>query len=171
MLGCCLLVSACVCVGCGRQSATHFGVEIVGQEKFIQQVTKAMSLIQENAPDDLELIAKYLRRIEEHDHSGMDASREAPTCQLAPASAYASVTWCAGCIAHEAYHSKLSQSPDYAYGLEQEEEECMAYQLTVLQKIGAPRSELEHLAAQDGKHFDLDGDGEYTWSDYEKRRW
>jgi hypothetical protein len=163
VLAVCLIGSGC------RQSESFHGVEIVGSERFVDQVRNALTLIRSQAPQDFEVIAASVQRVEEHDRSGMDASRS--TCQLAPASAYASQTWCAGCIAHEAHHAKLSASPSYDYGEAAEERECIEYQRAVLERIAAPASELEHLATQDGSHFDANGDGEYTQEDYEARTW
>ncbi len=160
-----LCVIACGCT----DSATYHGVKIRGSEKFANQVQAALALINEKAPDEFGVISKYVRRIEEHDRSGMDASHR--TCQLAPASTYYSLTWCAGVIAHEAHHAKLQSSPSYEYGLVEEERACNVFQASVMEKIGAPRDELDHLAKQDGTHFDANGDGEYTESDYEARDW
>jgi hypothetical protein len=64
-----------------------------------------------------------------------------------------------------------ARNPSYSYGLAREERDCIKYQRAVMEKIGAPSSEIDHLATQDGSHFDMDGDGEYTWKDYEARTW
>ncbi len=158
--------------GCrGEPDATFSGIEIYGDNNFIAQVEQALALIENNSPDEFDAIAKYVKRIESHQRSGMDMSQDVPTCQLAAATAFHSLTWCAGCIAHEAHHSKLHQEPGHEYGMAEEEQACNAVQLKVLQSIGAPQGELDHLAAQDGKHFDMDGDGAYTWEDYEQRNW
>ncbi len=95
------------------------------------------------------------------------------TCQMAPDSTYYSLTWCAGVIAHESHHARLARSATYSYGLAEEERECIAYQCAVLERIGAPDTEIDYLATLDGSHFDADadGDGEYTWDDYHARDW
>ena len=159
----CLVVAGC------SPSETYHGTEIHGSEKFAGQIREALELIRHHSPDEFASITEYVRRIEESDRSGMDTSRS--VCQLAPATAYHSITWCAGCIAHEAHHAKLSQSASYSYGHAQEEKVCIAYQRAVLERIGAPPSELEYLATLDGSHFDADGDGEYSWKDYGTRNW
>jgi hypothetical protein len=155
-------------IGCSH-SETYHGVEIHGSEKFAGQVREALELIRNNSPEDFVSISESVRRIEESDRSGMDTSRS--VCQLAPATAYHSLTWCAGCIAHESHHAKLSQSASYSYGYAHEEQVCIEYQRTVLERIGAPTCELDYLSTLDGSHFDADGDGEYTWKDYESRNW
>ena len=155
-------------IGCSRSQNYH-GVTIYGSEEFADQVQRALELIRTQSPDDFESISKYVRRIEESDRSGMVIVRNA--CQLAPSAAYHSLTWCAGCIAHEAHHAMLSQSSTYSYGHAEEEQVCIAYQQAVMERIGAPASELEYLASLDGSHFDADGDGRYTWDDYEARDW
>src|SRR5688572_20960914 len=131
----CAAISGCVSLsGCHHSESDH-GVAIVGSDKFVNHISEALALIHSKAPDDLKLIATYVKRIEEHDRSGMNTSRDVPTCQLAPATAYASLTWCAGCIAHESYHSKLYHSPPYVYGGAKEEHACNEYQLTVMRRI------------------------------------
>jgi len=167
----CIVAAACLASGERQPRHAHLGFEIVGSEPFVGQVQDALTLIERHAPGDLKVIGRYVKRIEQHDRSGMDNYQDLPTCQLTPSSALASVTWCAGCIAHEAHHSKLFHGPKYSYGGAEEELACNAFQQRVLERIGAPPSELAHLAAQDGGHFDLDGDGRYTWADYYKRTW
>jgi hypothetical protein len=74
-------------------------------------------------------------------------------------------------IAHEAHHAFIFQTTSEAYGGQSEEMKCIDRQIDVMKRIGAPQWELDYLAGLDGSHFDLDGDGEYTWKDYELRDW
>ena len=156
--------------GCG-QSKDYHGIEIIGSGDFKSQVRSALNLLRTEAPEEFTVVAIYVKRIEEHERSGMDAARDPPTCQLAPATAYASITWCAGVISHEAHHAFIFQSISESYGGRHEEKECIGRQIEVMKRIGAPQWELDYLAGLDGSHFDLDGDGEYTWKDYELRDW
>jgi hypothetical protein len=156
--------------GCG-QSEDYHGIEISGSGAFKSQVRSALNLLRAEAPEEFTVVATYVKRIEEHEHSGMDAARDPPTCQLAPATTYASITWCAGVIAHEAHHAFIFQTTSEAYGGQSEEMKCIDRQIDVMKRIGAPQWELDYLAGLDGSHFDLDGDGEYTWKDYELRDW
>ncbi len=157
-------------VGC-RQSEEYHGIEVSGSGAFQSQVRSALDLLRTKAPEEFAIVATYVKRIEEHQRSGMDVARDPPTCQLAPATAYASITWCAGVISHEAHHALIFQSTSAGYGGRHEEQQCIKRQIDVMKRIGAPQSEVDYLAGQDGSHFDLDGDGEYTSKDYELRDW
>jgi hypothetical protein len=169
MLAATLVAALALAAGGCREAESFHGVAIVGSEEFTDQIRAALALIREKSPDDFALISKHVRRVEEHARSGMELSSS--TCQLAPASAYYSLTWCAGCIAHEAHHARLAESPSHTYGLAEEELDCIAFQRAVSERLGAPDWELDYLATLDGSHFDLDGDGRYTWDDYERRHW
>ena len=48
---------------------------------------------------------------------------------------------------------------------------CIAYQLDVAERIGAPASETEYLAGLTGDHCDVDLDGDCDWDDYYARDW
>ena len=156
--------------GCG-QSEDYHGIEISGSAAFKSQVRSALDLLRAETPEEFAVVATYVKRIEEHERSGMDVARDPPTCQLAPATTYASITWCAGVIAHEAHHALIFQSTSEGYGGRHEEKKCIDRQIDVMKRIGAPQWELDYLAGLDGSHFDLDGDGEYTPKDYELRDW
>ena len=154
--------------GCHR-TGTYHGIEIVGSNRFATQIRLALNIIRTKSPDDFLLISKHVTRIEECERSGMDIRRS--TCQLAPRTAYYSLTWCAASIAHEAHHGKLGCCASYSYGHAHEERACIDYQRAILERIGAPAWEIEYLATLDGNHFDTDGDGKYTWKDYKRRNW
>jgi hypothetical protein len=163
------------------QGVSNFeGIEIRGDERFVRQVEHALALVRDKSPDSLEMIRQFVKRIQHERRTGMRAYDDPPTFDLADATAYYSVTWCAGAIAHDAYHSKLYHEyrvqhgepvPDSAWTGQVREMECNRYQLGVLSDISAPEYEIEHMRHQDGSHFDQDGDGEATWKDYEKADW
>jgi len=48
---------------------------------------------------------------------------------------------------------------------------CNAYQLDVLMRIGGPAGEVDYLAGLSGTHWDIDGDLDCDWHDYEGRDW
>lgn len=100
------------------------------------------------------------------------------TMDLGDRTAFASLTWCAGVLAHEACHSKLywdctrawgRPAPIEVYGLGAGELSCGAFQMRVLQQVGAPRSEIEWVQQQGGGHYDKDGDGDFDEDDYRLR--
>jgi len=110
----------------------------------------------------------------------MRAYDDPPTFDLANRTAYYSVSWCAGSIAHDAYHSKLYHDHLQAFGMpvpdevwtgQDKEMECVEFQVRVMKDIEAPASEVFYLSGQDGSHYDLDGDSKETWNDYWNRDW
>jgi len=48
---------------------------------------------------------------------------------------------------------------------------CNAYQLDVLMRIGGPAGEVDYPAGLSGTHWDIDGDLDCDWHDYEGRDW
>lgn len=78
-------------------------------------------------------------------------------------------TWLASVIIHEAVHFWQYRSGNYQAG-DVAEQDANRYQLGVLQLVGAPANEITHMQSQTGGHADLNGDGKYTWEDYELRK-
>ncbi|TPW20873.1 MAG: hypothetical protein FD126_1240 [Elusimicrobia bacterium] len=107
----------------------------------------------------------------------MWAYRTPPTYELADATAYASLTWCAGSNVHGACHSWLwhegrdarGRVPDSAWTGLEVERVCLKEQLAALKLLGAPQSELAWARSQDGGHADADKDGTTGWKDYRSR--
>jgi hypothetical protein len=156
------------------------GVEVRGSPEFVGRIKAALQLLCDRSPDEFDIVQKYVGRIQQAERSGMNADAHPPTLDLSDRTSNYSLTWCAGSIVHDAYHSKLFHDyrtefgepvPDSAWRGKAREMECNQLQMSVLKNIGAPAFELEHLSRQDGGHFDLDGDGEETWNDYYKRDW
>ena len=155
--------------------------EIRGTTPFKDQVSQALDLLKENSPRAHQPVVKYVGRIQEGERSGMWAYRTPPTYEMHRRTAMYSLTWCAGTIAHDAYHSKLYHEHQQKHGSpvpasvwtgKEAEKACMREQIRVLQLLRAPKSEIQHcqrLAA--GEHADLNGDGIYDWRDYRARDW
>ena len=146
-------------------------IEVVGSVKFIDQVKRALVLIRDKAPDGFITVKKYIGRIEESDHSGMGAYLVPPTFHFSGKSAFYSLTWCAGDIAHDAYHSKLYNDykeangepvPDSVWMGKDIEIKCLKYQSDILEKIGAPKNEIEYVKSLDGSYAEIE---------YNKRNW
>lgn len=163
-----------------RQERQYANIEILGSREFVRQVEDALELLQSDSPDAFAVVSRYICCIRQNGRSGMRADADPPTFDFSPRSAHYSLTWCAGCIAHDAYHSKLYHDyreahgepvPDDAWGGKVKESECNEFQLAALHDISAPEDEIKYLAAQDGSHFDLDGDGKRTWNDYRIQNW
>lgn len=145
-------------------SRAEIGVEGKRPDFFIQ-VRAALELLRERAPADYKLIENdigLIKEVEAWHLSGMNPLAAPPTFSLSITTARVSVTWCAGAIAHDACHSRLwhaysrangtSAVPDSAWGGQAMELKCIGYQIGVMQKIGAPDSEIEDLRRADGLH-------------------
>ena len=155
-------------------------IDIIGSSKFKQQTRRALILLEDKAPRECQIVEKYVGRIEENQRSGMFAYRKPPTFQMSSRVAFYSVTWCAGSIAHDSYHSKLYHDyikingepvPYDAWAGFEAEKKCIKYQLEVLNKIKAPMREISHCASSDGTHSDVNKDGKIDKTDYNLRDW
>jgi len=157
------------------------GVEIKGTNKFQEQVANALALLRERALPAYGIVTNHVQIIKQSRRSGMRSELLQPTFDLANPTAYYSVTWCAGAIAHDSMHSKIFHDyqkshsgthPAYDWNSQVEEEKrCNAHQLQVLRDLNAPLLEINHCAAQDGTHADVNKDGKYDWDDYNQGNW
>jgi hypothetical protein len=163
-----------------RQERQMAGIQILGSRDFVQKVEDALKLLRRTSPSAFAVVTAHIRCIRQYSRSSMRADADPPTFDFSLKSAGYSQTWCASCIAHDAYHSKLYHDyrslhdepvPYDAWEGPAKERECNAFQLSVLRDASAPHHEIQHIAAQDGTHFDLDGDDQHTWSDYRLQDW
>lgn len=161
-------------------TAHAYDVSISGLAQFKNQVTSALAILAKKAPQEYQMIKKYIGRIEENERSGMLAYEEPPVYQLSLQTAFYSLTWCAGTIAHDAYHSKLYHDYKEEHGEPvpyqqwagfEAEIECIAYQIATLKKISAPENEIEYCISLDGTHGDVNKDGKIGIEDYNLRSW
>lgn len=146
-------------------------IEVIGDQEFIRQVEAALTLLEDKDPEAFSIVKNYIGRIEQGEHSGMWAYKDPPTFELANRSAFYSITWCAGIIAHDSYHSKLYHDyksthlrsvPDDVWTGVEAERQCIAYQLNIAIKIGSPQHEIDYIKTLDGTHYD---------APYEERDW
>jgi hypothetical protein len=91
--------------------------------------------------------------------------------------AFYSITWCAATVAHDSFHSKLYHDyhkthsgsvPDAVWTGRAAERKCMKHQLSVMERIGATRSEIDYATKQTAGHY---VDNKETWKEYRKRKW
>jgi len=162
------------------QQVLSHEIEIKGSEKFKKQVTKALVLMKLRAPDAYQVAIKYIGRIEQGEHSGMWAYKQPPTYEINDKTAFYSVTWCAGSIAHDSIHSKFFHEysknhtgpvPGNIWTGKDAENKSIKHQLNVLMKINAPKHEIDYCRNLKGTHHDANRDGKYDWEDYKKRNW
>jgi hypothetical protein len=155
-------------------------IRVRGSQKFVNQIKAALGLLRTASPDSYAVVRSYIGRIEQSRRSGMAATEDPPTAYFSEPTALGSLTWCASNIAHEAYHSKLYHEyrrehgepvPDDAWGGQLREQQCCVFQTLVLRDVKAPEDEIRYAQNQNGLHFDVDGDGYYTWRDYLLQDW
>ena len=168
-----MVVSGCVPPD-GYQPRHFDSLVIQGTPKFDEQVEKALTLLKAQSPAGYATVTNYIGIIEEYKHSGMDVRHKPPCFQLNGYSAYYSVSWCAGVIAHDSFHSKLyfdykKQHPRAIWvpskvdGGEVAERACLEYQLAVLKEIAAPANEIDWCRqSQTNRYWEVK---------YEHRNW
>ena len=172
-------VDTCRKVTYGRVKE-EFGIEIIGNESFTRQLTKAMYLLKYKSFDNFLFVKKYLGRIKQtkiaDGRRGMSVRENPPTWYANNVSVMPSLKWCAGVLVHEANHSYLYSSykkkyktnrvPLNVYGEANGELSCNKKQADAMKDIGSSKRKIEWLLSQDGKHGDMDGDGKhYTKKD------
>lgn len=154
--------------------------QVTGSPVFVAQVNAALDALARRCPDAFETVRRYVGVVRQGEHSGMWAWENPPALELHDRSAMHSVTWCAGTIVHDAHHSRLYHEyiarhgrdvPESAWTGTAVEKECIAVQLAVLRCLDAPASEIAHLEAQDGTHWDTNKDGRSDFRDYAERDW
>lgn len=136
-------------VGC---ACTRFDtVSVRGPEGFRDAVTNSLGLLKTKSPHSYGVITNSVEVIRPGAHRAMFASARRPRLELPISVCEDSVTWRAGVIAHNVYHSHLfhqsrREHPDtcisfgvWAFG--DAESKCLEFQLMALRDIGAPWNE------------------------------
>ena len=151
--------------------------EIIGSARFTNQVHRAILLLKAQDTNAYAIVTNYVGRIQGGERSGMWAYQTPPTYEMSDASAFYSVTWCAATVAHDSFHSKLyrdykkdhgDQVPDTVWTGIAAEQQCMKFQLSVMEHIGASKWEIDYARKQADGHYVKDGE---TWSEYNRRPW
>jgi hypothetical protein len=160
---------------CERAAAAE--PEIVGSERFSNQVYRAIFLLKTRDLDAYAVVTNYVGRIQEGERSGMWAYKTPPTYEMSDGTAFYSLTWCAATIAHDSFHSKLyhdyekahvGEVPDAVWTGIAAEQQCMKHQLEVMKRIGATPWEIDYAKKQADGHYVKDHE---TWEDYDKHKW
>lgn len=168
------------------------GLDIQGSRSFNSQVTSALKLIWMSDRETFLYIRKNLSIVRNETQTGFYLENGRPVAALSNAHAFRSLTWCAGIIAHQAWHAsytlnknrrqskKYTPPPpgesselqveanpvrlDYA-GMDAIlyiEDKASAFQLEVLKKVGAPAGETGPLFRRAPRDFHLSHDGNYA---------
>ncbi|MBL4796126.1 MAG: DUF4124 domain-containing protein [Oleispira sp.] len=155
-------------------------IAIEGDAKYETQISACLNLIKENSKEDYNFVVKHIGIIKQNPKSGMQAWKTPPVFLFSNKSAFHSLTWCAGGIAHDAYHSYLFKAnkvegekyPPYeTWAGFSAERKCNKYQISVMRKIGGSESDITYLINQDGTHGDTNKDGKIDASDREGVDW
>lgn len=161
-------------------SSPVYAISIEGDARYEAQLTQCLDLLAKKANDDYQFITDYIGVIAQGNRSGMRAWENPPRYEMSDKTAFYSVTWCAGTIAHDAYHSYLfhkhkpangGKTPYEKWGGFAAEREAIDFQIKVMKKIGASAHELNYLGTLDGTHGDTNKDGKLNSKDYEQRNW
>jgi hypothetical protein len=160
-----------------RTKATVFEPEIIGSERFSNQVQQAIALLKSQDGEAYQILTNYVGRIQEAERSGMWAYRKPPTYEMSDSTAYYSLTWCAATIAHDSFHSKLYHDyqsshtnpvPDRVWTGTNAEQRCMKYQLQVMERIGSSKAEMDYAREKADGNYVKDQE---TWEDYKRHKW
>ncbi len=149
------------------------GLEIRGTANFENQVVTALTLLRAKSPEAYRIVTNNIGIIKQAKRTGMAAYSTPPTFELNGRTAFYSTTWCAGCIAHDSFHSKLYHDylkqhlgavrvPDDVWTGEASERKCLAHQTRVLKDIGASFDEISWLSVTNNRYWEVD---------YNKRDW
>lgn len=161
-------------------SSNLYAIEIEGSLKYRVQVESCLDLLSKKAQREYRLIKGHIGVISQNGKSGMRAWENPPRYQMSDATAFYSLSWCAGTIAHDAYHSFLykkhssidGSKPSYEkWAGTSAEKKSIDFQLSVMRKIGASDHEINYLKSLDGTHGDVNGDGKLNNEDYKIRDW
>jgi hypothetical protein len=149
-----VVLPGCV-IGCVAPKRAHHDQLIIrGTARFEDQVQKALALLQGKATGAYTVVTNDIGVIQQSKRSGMKAYLNPPRFEMSDGTAFYSLTWCAGCIAHDSFHSKLYHDylrahpgarsvPDPVWTGEAAEKACSEHQIQVLKDIGAPVAEVD----------------------------
>lgn len=166
------------------------GIDIQGPPEFKSQVTHALKLIWMSDRETFLFLKKNLYVIRNENKTDFYMENGRPVAAISSDHAFRSLTWCAGIIAHQAWHAwytmarnrKVKAAPplpgekderlldinpaklDYK-GLDAilyMEDKASAFQLEVLKKVGAPRKETDPVFRRAPRDFTTAHDGNYA---------
>ena len=166
------------------------GIIIEGPPEFKSQVTHALKLIWMADRETFLFLKKNLSVIRNEDQTGFYLDAGSPVAALSKAHAFRSLTWCAGIMAHQGWHAwytmtkKRKSRPAPPLPGEKDERElninpaildykgldaifyiedrASAFQLDVLKKVGAPKSETGPVFRRAPRDFQYAHDGNYA---------
>ena len=135
-------------------------IEVSGCYSFVRRMRRALRLLSCKAPREFDVVARYVRWIEEGERSEALVGSQPATVVLEKDLLHESLNWCAGVIVHEAYHFAHYYEcqcdgslwrPSDASAIEVEKL-CIDSQLALLEDLRARHDEIAWLRRQDGSH-------------------
>lgn len=166
------------------------GLDIQGPDEFKSQVTHALKLIWMADRDTFLFIRRNLTVIRSENRTGFYAEPGRMAASISGDHAFRSLTWCAGVIAHQAWHGwyelsgrkrarkapPLPGTPDTSRpeanplkidykglgDILETEDKAFSFQLEVLRKVGAPASEINRVLRRAPRDFTAGHDGSYS---------
>lgn len=171
------------------QAVTSFRLRIFGSPQFEEKVKEAVYLIWKHDPEAFRFIKKYVYLIRRSDKTDFSVENGVPTVSLTDKTALKSPTWCAGAIAHQAFlayfhyekkrrsqtmrppplpgepsNLEVAHNPmeieytdfESLYAMERRAD---SFQIRVMKRIGAPRSETRPIKNRKKDDFSLIHDG------------
>jgi len=166
------------------------GIDIQGSPEFESQVTHALKLVWMADRETFLFIKKNLYVIRNDNKTDFYMENGKPVASISSDHAFRSLTWCAGVIAHQAWHAwytmytkKKAKVVPPLPGEKDErvvdinparldykrledilymEDKASEFQLQVLKKIGAPRKETDPVFRRAPRDYTLAHDGNYN---------
>lgn len=168
-------------------------LDIQGSPEFKKQVTAALKLIWLSDRESFLFIKRYIYVIKNEDRTAFYLDSGLPVAAISKDHAFRSVTWCAGILAHQAFHSYVTFSYKKAKkksggappppgsdgrpasmpattfnydftGLDsllELEAKASQFQAGILEKVDAPRKELNEVLKRKPRDFQTGHDGHY----------
>jgi hypothetical protein len=167
------------------------GLAIEGSVYFKRQVTRSLRLIWNYDKEAFNFIRKYVYAVRSADKTAFGMHAGVPTVFISEANTYKSDAWCAGIIAHHAWHSyyraasraaeRKRRSPPLPgekaperplnplefdittlRDITSQEARADEFQLRVLEAVGASRAETNRVRRRDPRDLSVSHDGSYS---------
>lgn len=140
----------------------------IPSEEFKTKIQQALDLLKEKAAVHYTSVTANVNKIRADDTSGTLVRRG--VVDIARPTFDSPLEWLASVLVHEARHVSLFRENQEHSGKEAELE-CNRVQLEALRLTNAPLYLIVGLLAENGEHFDRNGDGKYTRRDDKLRTW
>jgi|SRR5579883_313866 len=123
-----------------RAASSYAGIRLDGPDDFQKATADALRLLEKSG--DLPEVAAYVKKIKRARCSGMEVYTG--TFAVGDPTWKASAVWYAGAIAHDSRHARLYRESAASSGAEAERK-CLAFQLEVLERLGADAKTLAYV--------------------------